>query len=103
MRVTVISHHEEDSAGYIGAAFEARGADLSVTLVPKEDLPALDGVDHVVVLGAVWAVYDDSPDRAWIADELAWLQRADEAGVALLCIFFGGEAPGVAFCGRGGT
>ena len=92
MRVTVISHHEEDSAGFIGAAFEARGADLSVTLVPKEDLPALDGVDHVVVLGAVWAVYDDSPDRAWIADELAWLQRADEAGVPVLGICFGGQA-----------
>src|ERR1700685_1180554 len=100
MRVTVISHHEEDSAGFIGAAFEARGADLSVTLVPKEDLPALDGVDHVVVLGAVWAVYDDSPDRAWIADELAWLQRADEAGVPLLGICFGGQALAAAFGGR---
>src|ERR1700689_5164550 len=92
MRVTVISHHEEDSAGVIGEAFEARGAELSVTLVPKEGLPSLDGVDHVVVLGAVWAVYDDSPDRAWIADELAWLQRADEAGVPLLGICFGGRA-----------
>ena len=69
MRVVVISHHEEDSAGFIGDAFAARGAQLSICLFPKEDtLPALDGVDHIVVLGAVWAVYDDSPDRAWIAE-----------------------------------
>jgi GMP synthase-like glutamine amidotransferase len=100
MRVVVIRHHDIDVAGFIGAAFEARGAELSVTLFPKESLPALDGVDHVVVLGAVWSVYDDSPDRAWIADELAWLRRADEAGVPVLGICFGAQALTAAFGGQ---
>jgi GMP synthase-like glutamine amidotransferase len=101
MRVVVIRHHEEDSAGFIGAAFEARGAELSTWLFPKEGpLPTLDGVDHVVVLGAVWAVYDDSPDRAWVADELAWLRHADEAGVPVLGICFGGQALAAALGGR---
>jgi GMP synthase-like glutamine amidotransferase len=100
MRVVVIRHHDGDSAGLIGAAFEARGAELSVTLFPKESLPALAGVDHVVVLGAVWSVYDDSPDRAWIADELAWLRRADEAAVPVLGICFGAQALSAALGGR---
>jgi GMP synthase-like glutamine amidotransferase len=100
MRVVVIRHHDLDSAGFIGAAFEARGAELSVTLFPKESLPALDGINHVVVLGAVWSVYDDSPGRAWIADELAWLRRADEAGVPVLGICFGAQALAAAFGGH---
>ena len=101
MRVVVVRHHEEDSAGFVGAAFRARGAELSVHLFPKDGpLPGLDGVDHVVVLGAIWSVYDDSADRAWIAEELAWLRQADEAGVPVLGICFGAQALAAALGGR---
>src|SRR5258707_4865814 len=101
MRVVVVRHHEEDSAGFVGAAFRARGAELSVHLFPKDGaLPALDGVDHVIVLGAIWSVYDDGADRAWIADELAWLRQADEAGVPVFGICFGAQALAAALGGR---
>ncbi len=57
MRVMVIRHHDIDDAGFIAAAFRARGAELTVHLVPADGpLPRLDGVDHVIVLGASWQV-----------------------------------------------
>jgi len=100
MRVVIVRHHEEDSAGFIGAAFEARGAELSVHLFPADGpLPGLGGIDHVVVLGALSSVYDDGPARGWIADELDWLRRADEAGLPVLGICFGAQALAAAFGG----
>jgi GMP synthase-like glutamine amidotransferase len=98
MRVTAIRHHDVDSAGFIGAAFEARGAELDTHLFPGGgSLPALDGVDHVVVLGSVWSVNDG---ESWIAEELDWLRQADAAGVPVLGACFGGQALCVAFGGR---
>jgi GMP synthase-like glutamine amidotransferase len=90
MRVLVIRHHDIDSAGFIAEAFEARGAELDVRLFPDDGpLPAFDGVDHIVVLGAVSSVNDPDP---WIAAELAWLREADQAGVPVLGICFGAQA-----------
>ncbi len=90
MQVVVIRHHDIDSAGFIADAFEARGASLAVHLFPDDGpLPALDGADHVVVLGAVSSVNDPAP---WIAAELDWLRAADHAGVPVLGICFGAQA-----------
>ncbi len=101
MRVIVVRHHEEDSAGFIADALAARGAELSTHLFPKEGpLPEPGGFDHIVVLGASYAVYDDDPARAWIADELAWLRQADAAGPPVLGICFGAQALAAAFGGQ---
>jgi GMP synthase-like glutamine amidotransferase len=101
MRVLVIRHHDVDEAGFIGAAFAARGAELVVHLVPDDGpLPALDGVDHVIVLGAAWSVYDEASIGHWIGAELAWLRQADQAGVPVLGICFGAQALSAALGGE---
>src|SRR6202451_1390610 len=98
MRVMAVKHHGVDSAGFIGAAFEALGAEIAVHLLPDDGpLPALDDVDHVLVLGAESSVNDPDP---WIAEEVAWLSAADQAGVPVLGICFGAQALCVAFGGR---
>jgi len=101
MRVIVIKHHAIDDAGFIGAAFEALGADLDVHLFPDDGpLPGLDGIDHVIVLGAVWSVYDREEIGHWIDVELDWLRAADAAGVPVLGICFGAQALAAALGGR---
>jgi GMP synthase-like glutamine amidotransferase len=93
VQVIVIRHHAEDSPGFIADAFTARGAELRTHLFPGDgELPALDGADHVVVLGAMPSVNDSGAPSLWIKQELAWLRRADEAGVPVLGICFGAQA-----------
>ena len=100
MRVVVVRHHEEDSAGFIGAAFEARGAELSTVLFPKEGpLPEAGGLAHIVLLGSTSSAYDEGEARAWIDEELAWLRRVDAAGVPVLGICFGAQVLAAAFGG----
>jgi GMP synthase-like glutamine amidotransferase len=92
MRVIVVRHHAIDDAGFIADAFRARGAELVVHQFPKDGaLPALDGVDHIVVLGAAWSVYEERIS-GWIGTELDWLRAADEAGIPVLGICFGAQA-----------
>lgn len=100
MRVIVVRHHQEDSAGFVAEAFEARGAEIGVHLFPDEGpLPPLDGLDHVIMLGAVPSVYDDGHAN-WIEPELDWLRSADKADVPVLGICFGAQALCTAFGGK---
>jgi GMP synthase-like glutamine amidotransferase len=98
MRVLVVRHHRIDSAGFIAAAFEAQGAEMTVHQLPGDGpLPSFEGFDHVVVLGSLHSVNADLP---WIAEEVAWLRAADQAGVPVLGVCFGAQALCLALGGR---
>jgi GMP synthase-like glutamine amidotransferase len=100
MRVIVVRHHSIDDAGFIADAFRARGAELMVHQFPKGGpLPALDGVDHIVMLGAAWSVYEERIS-GWIGAELDWLRAADAAGIPVLGICFGAQALTAALGGQ---
>lgn len=100
MRVIVIRHHAEDSPGFVADAFTELGAELSTHLFPGDgELPPVQDVDHLVVLGAIPSVNDSGLPSLWIKQELAWLRQADEAGVPVLGICFGAQALCVAFGG----
>jgi GMP synthase-like glutamine amidotransferase len=101
MRVIVIRHHREDSAGFVADAFAARGADVSTHLFPQDGpLPAADGADHIVLLGASFSVNDDGQLAGRVAAELDWLRQADRAGVPVLGICYGAQALTAALGGR---
>jgi GMP synthase-like glutamine amidotransferase len=86
VRVLVVRHHEEDSAGFIGDAFAGRGAALTVHRHPDDGpLPDAAPFDHVVVLGASWSANDPEP---WIAEEVAWLRTVQRP---VLGICFGAQ------------
>jgi GMP synthase-like glutamine amidotransferase len=100
VRVIVVRHHSVDDPGFIADAFRARGAELAVHQFPKErPLPPLAGVDHIVVLGAVWSVYEERIN-SWIGEELDWLRAADAAGIPVLGICFGAQALTAALGGQ---
>jgi GMP synthase-like glutamine amidotransferase len=101
MRVIVIRHHREDSAGFVADAFAARGAEVSTHLFPHHGpLPPADGADHIVLLGASFSVNDDGQVADRVSAELAWLRQADQAGVPVLGICYGAQALTAALGGR---
>lgn len=101
MSVLVVKHHEEDSAGLVGEALSRRGASLRELLVPgPRPFPDPGAYERIVVLGAKWSVYDTATVGAFLDDELAFLRRADGAGVPVLGICFGAQLLCAAFDGE---
>lgn len=98
-RLLVVGH-DYLAAGGIEARFAERGyAVESVQVVPPDrfgdpgvdvDFPDPRDYDAVLVLGARWSVYSDQV-ASWVKPELELLRTADESGVPVFGICFGGQ------------
>jgi GMP synthase-like glutamine amidotransferase len=106
-RALVVLQDALSDAGYVGERLADRGIELVPHVVcagpeqPHSDVPFPDprAYDLVVALGAVWSVYDHDTIGSWIDRELAMLRDANEAGVPVLGICFGGQALAAALGG----
>ncbi len=101
MRALVIQHDHVSPPGPVGERLVELGYDLDLHVVVERDnfhrphlhnpFPGLDGVDLVVSMGAPWSAYDDATVGAWVSVELDLLRTADQRGVPVLGICFGGQ------------
>lgn len=101
MRLLVIAHDHLSPTGPVGERFVERGWDLDVHLVVDEGAHLAPGVetsfpdptayDAVLPMGAPWSTYDHDLVGSWVRPELDLLRTADEAGVPVLGICFGGQ------------
>ena len=102
-----MEHDPTGHAALVGEALGRRGVELEPfrvvadTANPASDRPFPDpaGYDLVVVLGAVWSVYDDDRIGSWIHRELDFVRRAYAAGRPVLGICFGGQVLSAALGG----
>ncbi|MGF1647684.1 MAG: type 1 glutamine amidotransferase [Kineosporiaceae bacterium] len=101
-RVLVVQHDHVSPPGPIGERFVDRGHDVEEFLVVDEaafhgdpnvvvDVPDFRAYDVVVVMGAVWGVYDEDVVGNWLVPEKRRLREALDAGVPVLGLCFGGQ------------
>jgi GMP synthase-like glutamine amidotransferase len=92
--------HDYLTAGGIEDRFAERGYGIeSIQVVPPErfddpgvdvDLPEVREYDAILVLGARWSVYSDTV-ASLVKPEIELLSTADELGIPVLGICFGGQ------------
>jgi GMP synthase-like glutamine amidotransferase len=101
MRALVIQHDHITSPGAVGERLVDRGYDLVKHQVVQADrfgapdveteFPQPTDFDVIVPMGAPWSAYDHARIGSWVLPELDLLRRADESGVPVLGVCFGGQ------------
>jgi len=102
-----VEHDPTGHAALVGEALAGRGVELEPFRVvgdvqnPVSDraFPDPGDYDLVVVLGAVWSVYDETRIGSWIHRELDFVRRAHDSGRPVLGLCFGGQVLSAALGG----
>jgi GMP synthase-like glutamine amidotransferase len=92
MRLLVVQHEQDGPGGVLADRFGQRGFEVNVWLAPAAGSakPDVSQYDALMVLGAQWSVYG-SEQAGWVEPELEALRRADDLGVPVLGVCFGGQ------------
>src|SRR5262245_43699642 len=106
MRALVIAHDRLSFAGHVGDRLAQRGVEIDWRILIDDlsmphrvnPLPALDGYDLVVPLGAPWSVYDADLAHA-VEPELELIREAARRRVPVLGVCFGAQALSAALGG----
>ena len=109
MRALVIVHDPGSEAVLVGERFEARGfepVEVAITTEPGNPVGSAAGLgepaewDVIIPMGSTSSLTDLDRIGSWIHDELDFLRRADELGVPVFGVCFGGLALAAVHGGR---
>ncbi|AYA36703.1 type 1 glutamine amidotransferase [Hymenobacter oligotrophus] len=92
MRIHCFQHISFETPGLIADWARQQGHQLSITRFdePNPQLPKLNAVDWLVVLGGAMSVHDEAR-LAWLAPEKAFISQAIAAGKTVLGICLGAQ------------
>lgn len=101
MRALFLQHDHLSPPGPVAERFAHRGyaIDEAVVVAPESfhapnqpfDFPDPREFDALVVMGAPWGAWDDDTIGSWLLPEIEWLREADDLGIPVLGICFGGQ------------
>ena len=101
LKALFMQHDHVSPVGLIGEAFVNRGYEIETQLVVPEhrytspnvefNFPDPSKFDVIVPMGSPWGAWDNDTIGNWLEPELQWLRDADDLGIPVFGICFGGQ------------
>ena len=100
-RALILQHDHVSPPGPVAERLAHRGYEIveAVVVAPENfhspnqpfDFPDPRDFDALVVMGAPWGAWDDETIGNWLLPEMEWMREADELGIPVFGICFGGQ------------